>query len=640
MSDGVIVADERGKFLLFNSAAEEILNLGKTDSPPEEWSRRYSLYLTDGISPYPNMQMPLVMALRGEKSDDAEMIVNHTSVRIPRWLSVSARPMWNEEGVIWGGVAVFRNITEKKRGENSLRISEQRYRTLIEATAAIVWDSPASGEFDTEQPKWTAFTGQTVEQHRGWGWVNAIHPDDREQSARAWATALRERSEYKIEHRVRRADGVYRRMFARAVPIFDATGAISEWVGVHTDVTDQKRAEVERDELLARLQLYIERLPLAYILFDADFRITDWNPTAERILGYTKREALGMSMFDLVPASFRQQATDILARVRAGDLTANTINENLTKDGRIITCEWFNTPLTSASGQFVGFLGLAQDITARRQSEKALLLRDRAIRAATQGLSITDPRLPDNPIVYVSPGFERITGYASEEVVGRNCRFLQGKDTDRAAADRVRDAVRLEQSCTVELLNYRKDGTTFWNELSISPVRDTANRLTHFVGVQADVTNRRKLEDQFRQAQKMDAFGQLAGGVAHDFNNLLTVINGYSDLLLQSLPKSDPSRSLVAEIHKAGERSAGLTRQLLAFSRQQVLAPRILNLNEVVSGTDKMLRRLIGEDIRLTTTLDSGVWPVRADAGQIEQILLNLAVNCARRDVQGGPADD
>ncbi len=247
---------------------------------------------------------------------------------------------------------------------------------------------------------------------------------------------------------------------------------------------------------------------------------------------------------------------------------------------------------------------------------------------------ITDPGQPDNPIVYASPGFERITGYGAEEVLGRNCRFLQGKDTDPVEVARLREAVRAGEPCTVELLNYRKDGTPFWNELSLSPVRDDGGRLTHFVGVQVDVTARRSLEEQFRQVQKMEAIGQLAGGVAHDFNNLLTIINGYSELLLQTLPAEDPSRALITEINKAGERSAGLTRQLLAFSRQQILAPRVLNLNEVVIDIEKMLRRLIGEDVQLDTVLDPRVWVVRADPGQVEQVLMNLAVNA--RDAMPG----
>ena len=181
---------------------------------------------------------------------------------------------------------------------------------------------------------------------------------------------------------------------------------------------------------------------------------------------------------------------------------------------------------------------MSQDVTERRQAEEQLRLRDRAIQSIAEGILITDPNQPDNPIIYASPSFERLTGYAEHEVIGRNCRFLQGKDTNPETVAEVRRAVADGRPCAVEILNYRKDGTPFWNALSISPVRN--GHLTHFVGVQHDVTERRRLEDQFRQAQKMEAVGQLAGGVAHDFNNLLTVINGYSELMLDGPPARRP----------------------------------------------------------------------------------------------------
>jgi PAS domain S-box-containing protein len=249
---------------------------------------------------------------------------------------------------------------------------------------------------------------------------------------------------------------------------------------------------------------------------------------------------------------------------------------------------------------------------------------------------ITDSGQADNPVIYTSPAFERITGFKLEEVLGRNCRFLQGKDTDPAAVTQLKEAIRAGVKCSVELLNYRKDGTPFWNELSISPVRDTAGRLTHFVGVQADVTTRRALEEQFRQAQKMEAFGQLAGGVAHDFNNIVTIINGYSDIVFRGLAPDDKARGFVKEIIKAGQRSAALTAQLLAFSRKQVVVLKVLDLNTIVRDTEKMLRRIIGEDIDLVTLLAEDAGAVRADSGQLAQVLLNLAVNARDAMPQGG----
>src|SRR4029079_15075576 len=182
----------------------------------------------------------------------------------------------------------------------------------------------------------------------------------------------------------------------------------------------------------------------------------------------------------------------------------------------------------------------------------------------------------------------------------------------------------------------RPDGTIRWIRDRAFPVRGGDGQIVRVAGVAEDVTEKRQLEAQLRQAQKMEAIGQLAAGVAHDFNNLLTVINGYSDLLLDDVGDRADLREPLEEIRKAGERSASLTRQLLAFSRQQVLAPKVLDLNAIVYDTEKMLRRLIGEDVELTTVLQHPLGSIKADRGQLEQVLLNLAVNARDAMPHGG----
>lgn len=275
----------------------------------------------------------------------------------------------------------------------------------------------------------------------------------------------------------------------------------------------EKLLMAERNALLTRLRLQIERIPLAYLLFDAECRLTDWNPAAQRIFGYSKEEVLGMAPpFErLVPPAFRRQMDELFRRFRSGDMQAHSINENLTRDGRIITCEWLNTPLMAEDGRFDGLLCLAQDLTGRKT-----------------------------------------------------------------------------------------------------------------------------LEAQYRQAQKMEALGQLAGGVAHDFNNLLTIINGYSGMLLSKMGPEDSSRDLVEEIHKAGERATLLSRQLLIFCRKQRVIPRLLDLNTVISDVEKMLRRIIGADIRLVSELSARLRTIKADPGYMEQILFNLVVNARDAMPQGG----
>jgi two-component system cell cycle sensor histidine kinase/response regulator CckA len=279
---------------------------------------------------------------------------------------------------------------------------------------------------------------------------------------------------------------------------------------------------------------------------------------------------------------------------------------------------------------------LLEEIAEHKRTTEALQLRDRAIQTVSQGIIITDPKQPDNPIIYASTGFERITGYGADEAIGRNCRFLRGRDTDKETVGKLREAIATGRSCAVEILNYRKDGTPFWNALSLNPVPDENGEVAYFVGVQNDVTERKKLENQLRQSQKMEAVGRLAGGVAHDFNNLLTIISGYSQLML-ALPDVSPNiRESLRVISEAGEQAATLTRQLLGFSRQTLLQPRILDMNAIIDDTGKMLRRLIGEDILFTTVLDPNLSLVKVDPGHLDQILMNLAINARDAMPKGG----
>jgi PAS domain S-box-containing protein len=288
------------------------------------------------------------------------------------------------------------------------------------------------------------------------------------------------------------------------------------------------------------------------------------------------------------------------------------------------------------SGEAYRAMGVAMDVSERRRAEEQSRLRDRALEAVSQGIVITDAGQPDNPIIYVNQGFERVTGYSREEALGRNCRFLQGPATDPAAVAEIRDAIAAQATSYCELLNYRKDGSTFWNALAISPVANAAGRVTHYLGMIVDVSERRRLEDQYRHAQKMEAVGRFAGGVAHDFNNLLTVINGCGDLLLQTIGPEENARDLVEQIRQAGERGANLTRQILAFSRHQVVTPRTLDVNAVIRNMESMLRRLIGEDLEFQTELDPAIGLVKADPGHIEQVIVNLVINARDAMPKGG----
>ncbi len=533
-------------------------------------------------------------------------------------------------------VARVRALLRIRRAEAEVRRSTEMLRAVAEGTTDAVFVKDRAGKYLFFNEAAARFVGRPVSEVLGKDDTALFDP---ESAARVMARDRRVmesgRPETDEEHLT--AAGVARTYLATKAPYRDDAGNVHGIIGISRDVTERRRLEAERDQLLARHQLQIERLPLAYVLHDAELRVIEWNPAAEALFGYRKDEVLGQDVLPLlVPPDTLPHVGEVFERLRAGDMTAHSVNANRTKDGRTILCNWYNTPLTDRTGAFAGVLGLAVDVTRERQSEEALRLRERALESVSQGILIVDALRPDLPIIYANPAFERLTGYTRGEVIGRNGRMLQGRDTDPTALAELRRAVREGRACTVELLNYKKDGTPFWNELSVSPVRDGEGRLTHFVGVQTDVTARRRLEEQYRQSQKMEVVGRLAGGIAHDFNNLLTVINGYGEVVMCALKPGDQTRELVGEMVKAGERAASLTRQLLAFSRQQMMTPRVLNLNTVVTDMEKMLRRVIGEDIDLEARLQPGLNPVKADPGQIEQVILNLAVNARDAMPRGG----
>jgi two-component system cell cycle sensor histidine kinase/response regulator CckA len=236
-----------------------------------------------------------------------------------------------------------------------------------------------------------------------------------------------------------------------------------------------------------------------------------------------------------------------------------------------------------------------------------------------------------------SRGAERIFGYTADEVIGNNVSMLM-PEPDRGRHDGYLDNYLRSGKARIigigrEVTGLRKDGTTFPMDLGVNEF--SVNGVRQFTGIVRDITERKKLEDRLNQSQKMEAIGLLAGGIAHDFNNLLTVISGHCEMLLLRIP-SGPDRNAILEVQRAGDRAAALTRQLLAFGRKQVLAPRVLDINVVVTRMESMLRRLIGEDIVLTVRPAMKLSPARIDPGQLEQVLMNLTVNARDAMPSGG----
>ncbi len=636
IGDAVIATDAAGKITFLNPVAECLTGWPQAEARGELLEAVFRILNEATSQPVDNpAQRSREQGIRVGPSNHTILIARDGGERP---IHESSAPIKSPASAIHGSVLVFHDMTDQKRAEEAVERKRLLLRTFIDALPDVAFIKDIAGRITLCNHAHLVRSGAVEEAEIVGKTVFDLYPPHLAKGYHEDDLRVFEHGEtlFNREELSTNAAGREEWYLTTKAPLRDRHGAITGLVGISRSIQDRKEAESAMRVSEEMFRGAFEHTAVAMVLTNIDNRFTRVNTAFAELFGYSSPEMLEMALADVTHPDDLVESYAHRESLLAGNRHFFQMEKRyLHHDGHTF---WGLTNVSlvrDPEGRPLLYVGQVQDITERKEAHEALELRDRAIQAASQGILITDPALPDNPIVYASPGFERLTGYSAAEVAGRNCRFLQGKDTEPAAVAVIRDAIREAKECTVELVNYRKDGTPFWNALAVAPIHDRG-RLTHFVGVLMDVTDQRRLVNQLGQAQKMEAVGQLAGGVAHDFNNLLTVINGYSQMLLDTLPDADPNRTAVTAVLDAGERAAGLTTQLLAFSRHSVLRTQVLDPNVVVAETRKLLSRLIGEDITLTTTLSPGIGRVKVDPGQFGQVLMNLAVNARDAMPQGG----
>lgn len=389
----------------------------------------------------------------------------------------------------------------------------------------------------------------------------------------------------------------------------------------------RRKAEAALKESEERYRTTLDNIMEGCQLIGFDWRYLYLNEAAARHNRRPNAELLGRKMTEMWPGI---EGTAVYAMLRRCMEERVALHEEVAFDFQDGTKGWYDVRCQAVpEGIFV----LSIDVTERKRAEALFqTAMDHALDAV---ITINERGI----IQTVNRATQKMFGYAAEEVIGRNVSMLMSPPYKEQHDGYLENYRRTGQAKIIGFGREvdgarRKDGSTFPIRLAVSEFDLDGRR--HFLGIIMDLSETRSLESQLRQAQKMEAFGQLAGGVAHDFNNMLTVINGYSALLASRMPENDPSRKLLLMIKDAGERSAALTRQLLSFSRKQIVSPELLDLNKIVTNLEKMLRRIIGEDVKLSTVLSSAPASVRADPAQLEQVLVNLAVNARDAMPKGG----
>ena len=407
------------------------------------------------------------------------------------------------------------------------------------------------------------------------------------------------------------------------------------------EIRERKRAEEALRESETSLRTLIRTIPDLVWLKNKQGIFLSCNSRVESLLGAKEAEIIGKTDYDFVNK-------EIADSFRTSDRLVMTENKPVRNEEKLVFAgdghqeiiETIKTPMYRSDGSLAGVLGIGRDITERKLAEKERVQLMAAIEQSSDTIVITDAKAA---IQYVNPAFEKVTGYTREEVLGKNPRILKSGEQDAIFYREMWQTISNGETWRGRFVNKKKDGSLLTEAASISPVFDASGAIINYVSVRRDITEylriereKSKLEEQYHQSQKVESIGRLAGGVAHDLNNLLTPIIGYGEMLMDDFSPGDKRRLSVEEIVRAGSRAQDLVKQLLAFSRKQTLEYKPLDLNRIIVGIKKLLRRAIREDIQIKIVPGRGLGTVRADMGQIEQVIMNLAVNAQDAMPNGG----
>jgi PAS domain S-box-containing protein len=536
-------------------------------------------------------------------------------------------------------LSVCVDITAEEREADALRESEEKYRMLVENSLqglAIMQE----GRFVFCNTAFSEMSGYSVEELQSFPFdemMALLHADDR---------AF-------IVERIRD------RTAGRAVPAhFECRGikknGTERWLEIHSslieynghpaiqivfmDITERRNAENALRESEERFRLIAETIDEVFWISDLGKEgVTYVSPAHDRIWGYP-----GKDLYKNRKSFYRAIHTDDRERVRAAVALMET-GQPLDFEYRIIRPDgairhlWDRGfPVPDETGRFRRYVGVAQDVTAWRRAEEALKESSEYLNQIIN--CVGDPIFVKDHLhrfVLVNDAFCAFTGRRREEFIGRTEWESIAKEQATSLWEQEEVVLETAGECVTEE-NFADGHGNMRTVMAKKTLLRNNSGHKQIVGVLRDITEYKRLQAQFLQSQKMEAVGVLAGGVAHDFNNLLTVIKGYTEILMEDLDPDDTQRSDLEQIAKAGQQATSLTTQLLAFSRKQMLQPKMLNLNDVLDETGKMLRRLIGEDIELVAAPQPGLGLIHADPGQMQQILVNLAVNARNAMPQGG----
>ncbi len=539
------------------------------------------------------------------------------------------------------GLAKRKAQVSALRVATALEVSERHLRVAQRAARLGSWEwDPSTGEawWSDELYELLGVDRKSVEASIE-SLLDRIHPDDRPVAGQQYEAVLAGADGAADDIRVVTPDGRILWFHSRARANRDSDGQVIRVEATLQDITDRKIAEQSLRDREERLRFVIEGARLAMFDWDMVTSRVFWNDAHYRLFGYSPGDPDKIELHHFLdrihPDDLPEVTQCLRAAVECGPMYTSE-HRIVWPDGTVRWCSGYAMCRYDESGKAIRMLGVVQDITERKVAEISLAARESLYRLlADQMRDVVVLADADGKIRYISPSCEYLTGYTPTESQANglwNVVVPQDLPVVRAAWARCLAG----EVVTIEFRCRHRDGHELWVEALLTPVRGPDGSIEQVISTRRDITGRRVAEERLRQSQKLEAIGQLAGGVAHDFNNLLTVICGSSELVLSGLATEHPDRGLLEAVYDAGQRGSALTRQLLAFSRQQFIKPELFDLSSAVRDSCKMLTRLIGEDVRVTTEFAEQAVLIEADRGQVDQVLINLIVNARDAMPTGG----
>ena len=522
-----------------------------------------------------------------------------------------------------------------------VRRTQERFQLAARATQDLLWDwDLVRGEI-----VWAGTTGpyfglppEQIAPSRGdqyRTWADRVHPDDLARTETAARVAIDSGAEsWEHEYRFRRVDDSYARMLERAFIARDEAGRAFRIVGAMRDVSTRRVAE----STATRLAAIVASSNDAIVGKTLDGIVTSWNAAAERIFGYSEREMVGRSIFTLIPEELHDAERDLLERLRHGERVDFADTVRVRKDGTRIDIALTVSPIWDPSGVVVGASSIKRDITERKRADAELVRREERYRALVLATSsIVWTADPEGRFTTAQSSWETYTGQAWHAQAGlgwMDAIHSDDRESVQASWAQARDRREIWESHGGRLWSEAHQGHRHFVARAV-PVIGQDGAVREWIGTVTDVEDRWLAEDRLRQADRMESVGRLAGGIAHEANNQMTVILGAAEFLARAI-RDDAARMDVDHIRRAAHRTAAITQQLLAFSRRQVLQPVMVDLNSVVTALEPILQRALGEVSRVELRLAEDLGQVKADPGQLDQVLLNLALNARDAMPDGG----